>query len=114
MKSIPVSAAASVLLLVTGCSPARPSAEFTRKVSLADHIIVTNRALHVTRTLTGDDFRAITMAVTNAVEDKHNYDSIWDCEIQFFSGTNLLTTVNLAYRTFFAGSNHYVDSSGVL
>ena len=75
---------------------------------------MTNDSLHATRTLTGKDFRDVSTAVTNAIADKHNYDSIWDCEVQFFAGTNLLTTIHLAYRTFFAGSNQYLDSSGVL
>jgi hypothetical protein len=102
------------LLLICGCSPARPPAEFTHQISQADRVIVTNRYRPVNFTVTGDEFRGVSTAVTNATHDKNCYTAIFDWDVQFYAGTNLLTVIHLQDRAFWAGSNQYSDSSGVL
>jgi len=104
------------LLLEMGCSPppSRPPAGLTKQIALADRIIVTNRYLAFSMTVTGKDFEDVSSAVTNAIEDKHHYDAIFDMDIQFYAGSNFLTVIHLQDRAFLAGSNQYSDSSGVL
>ena len=64
--------------------------------------------------VTGQDLRAVSAAVTNAIEDKNCYKAVFDWHIQFYSGSNFLTVIHLQDRTFWAGSNQFSDSSGVL
>jgi len=65
-------------------------------------------------TVTDQDLRDVSTAVTNAIEDKNCYLAVFDWDIQFYAGSNFLTAIHLQDRAFWAGSNQYSDSSGVL
>jgi hypothetical protein len=73
-----------------GCSPppSRPPAGLTKQIALADRIIVTNRYLAFSMNVTGKDFKNVSSAVTNAIEDKHHYQAIFDMDIQFYAGAS--------------------------
>jgi hypothetical protein len=114
MSAAPILSAGLLSLLAMGCSRSHPSAEFTHQVSLADRILVTNRYRPVTMTVTGQDLQDVSAAVTNAMRDKNCYSAVFDWDIQFYTGSNFLTAIHLQDRAFWAGSNQYSDSSGVL
>jgi len=106
---------ASLVLLVTACSPPQPRAEFQKQVTLADRIVVTNRYRPVTMTVTGSDFQDVSRAVINATEAKgYVIMATFDWDIQFYAGSNFITVIHLQDRSFLVGTNQYSDSSGVL
>lgn len=104
----------SVFTGACGCSPERPPADFIQQVSQADHVVVTNLYLPVTFTITGEEFRQLSTAITNATRDKNNYSAVFDWQVQFYKGTNHLTDIHLQDRAFVMPGLQYSDGSGVL
>jgi hypothetical protein len=102
------------LTAVCGCSPERPPADFVQQVSQADRVVVTNLYRRVFFTLSGDELRRLSVAVTNATRDKNHYAAVFDWELQFYAQTNISTVVHLQDRAFITKAGQYRDDSGVL
>ena len=81
----------------------------------ADRLTATNRYREsVSITLAGPDAVRIAKAVASSTEDPTPYADVKDCEIQFYTGTNLCRVIYVQDRVFLLGATQYSDSSGVL
>lgn len=104
--------------LFVGSSPTN----LARLVASADRIVITNRFGPVEPRYRGVSFSIsrsgvskIVAAVSSAERLPGMSDSLWDLQMQFFSGgTNRLAVVNFQGRNFLAEKGEYVDKSGVL
>jgi len=103
-----------LLIAVCGCSPERPPADFVLQVSQADRVVVTNLYRPVFFTVSGEELRRLSAAVTNAIRDKNDYDAIFAWQAQFYARTNLLTVIHLQDRAFLTKGGQYIDHSGAL
>jgi hypothetical protein len=103
----------SIALLggLTACSRSHPPTV----PHAADRLIATNRYREsVNITLAGADAVRIAEAVASSTEDPTPYADIKDCEIRFYSGTNLFRVIYVQDRVFSLGATQYSDSSGVV
>jgi hypothetical protein len=67
--------------------------------------------------INGEEATRIAKAAAAAASkhDKHAAAAIFDMELQFYSGTNLLSTIHLQDKSFVAeGRGQFSDDSGVL
>lgn len=103
-------------LILGSCKrpPEPPPVSFVQLISRADRATVTNLYLPVRFTLTENELRRLSTAVTNAVRDRSHYDAMFDWEVVFCQGTNALTVIHFQDRAFLAVGAQYSDNSGTL
>lgn len=100
-----------LLAVLYGCSRAHPPGTFTQ----VDRLVATNRfRASIGVTITGPEAKRVASAVASSTPDDTPYLSIMDCQIQFYGGTNLQSTVYVQGRIFVLGETQYSDLSGVL
>jgi hypothetical protein len=103
----------SLLLLIAGlcgCSDRCPL-----QLAQADRMVITNAIYpHFNCTIKGDEVKKVSKAVMAAKRDGKLYSAIFDMDVQFYSGTNCLETIGLAFNLFRTASGQYRDDTGEL
>lgn len=105
---------ASVLIVggLLGCSQQR--GKTVRQISAADTVMLTNSLLGSGRFISADETKRLIKVVAAGKRDRNNYPAIFDGEMKFYSGTNLLAVVRFQDRIFRCGDEQYTDESGAL
>src|SRR5258705_6030751 len=104
-------ASLALLFLVVGCSQ-RPTS-LARDIAAANFIVCTNRYERYGFSVSGEEVRKIVGAVSSAQRDRRRYPATFSWELDFYSGTNLLTAIRLQDRAFQTKNGQYSDDSGV-
>lgn len=108
-------------VLLTGCKHA-PS-NFARRIARADRIVIIYRFPHgppplssFSLSVTGGKVHEIVHAISSAkrLGVAPVTLSIWEWELRFYSGTNLLATVDFQGDVFLVENSEYYDDSGML
>ena len=95
-----------------GCSQQR---ERTVQLSAsADRITATNKSLGSRFSIAADEAKRVVRAIAAAKRDRNHYPAIFDGEIQFYAGTNLLTAIRFQDQILRCDSEQYSDDSGIL
>jgi hypothetical protein len=102
-----------------GCSVATQTPEkFSQLLSSADQLVVTNRYYAFGATITGTNVNSLITAIKSAKMKKWGADMDWGspsvCNLEFYAGTNCLTSIPLDYGVFKLDGVEYSDGSGVL
>jgi hypothetical protein len=106
-----------VIFLLCGCSDAtQPPARFSRQISSADRLEVTNRHYALGKTITGADVRRLTTAMQSAKKKTWGARMDWNSprswDVEFFAGTNRLAVIPLCYGVFKLERAEYSDGTG--
>ncbi|HZL14005.1 MAG TPA: hypothetical protein VFC85_07655 [Verrucomicrobiae bacterium] len=111
----------SILLAfaLCGCSVStRPSAKFSRQISSADRLLVTNHYYAFGATVTGTNVSNLITAIKLARTKRWGTDLDWGdpfvCNLVFYAGTNQLASIPTVYGVFNLDGVEYSDVSGVL
>src|SRR5437870_13743314 len=85
-----------LLLMIAGaCGCSANPAKLARRIAGADQIVATNSGTGAVLSIRGDAVRPIIRAVSCAKRDRNNYAAVFDWQIRFYSGTNLLDIIRL-------------------
>jgi hypothetical protein len=108
-----------VIFVLCGCSDAtQPPARFSRRLSSADRLEVTNRHYAFGKTITGADISSLTTAIKSAKKKTWGARMDWNSprswEVEFFAGTNRLAVIPVCYGVFKLESAEYSDGSGLV
>jgi hypothetical protein len=104
-----------LMFVLCGCSkPTHPSAEFSQRISEADHVVVTNRYLAFGSTISGAEIGSLAKAVASAQRMTLGADTDCDWDADFFSGTNRVAVIHLHDSVIMLDGIQYRDGSGVM
>lgn len=102
-----------------GCSVAtRTPAKFSRQLSSADRLVITNRYYAIGATITGTNVSSVITAIKSSRTKKWGAGLDWGnpfvCNLEFYAGTNHLASIPTEYGVFNLDGVEYSDGSGVL
>lgn len=95
-----------------GCSQQR--GKTVRQITAADAVMLTNSLLGSGHSIPADETKRLINVVAAGKRDRNHYPAIFDGEMKFYSGTNLLAAVRFQDRIFRCGDEQYTDESGTL
>ena len=108
-----------LMFALCGCSDAtHPPAEFSQRLSTADHVVVTNRFYALESTITGAEVSNLAKAAKSAKKKTWGANmnwtdhNVWDAE--FYAGTNELAVIPMVHDVFKLKNVEYNDGTGVL
>jgi hypothetical protein len=105
--------------VLCGCSVATQiPATSWQQMSSADLIVITNRAYAVGATITGTNLSSLITAIKSSKAKKLGAGLDWGspsvCTLEFYAGTNHLTSFPTEHGVFNLDGVEYFDSLGVL
>ena len=101
-----------MVFALCGCSkPSHPPAV----ISTADRVVVvTNRYHTLELTVSRDEAGGLSRAVAQSKQDRLPASAIFDRDLEFCAGTNILAVIHLQGQVFMLGDTEYSDDTGVL
>lgn len=98
-------------LWVCGCSSQKTLA---KRLEGADRVVVTNNFDGLSVSITGEEVSKLVQAIAASKKESHHITATPGHRLEFFKGTEHLTTVTTSYQVFWVKQMPYVDTTETL
>lgn len=85
-----------------------------RNIAKAEYAVVSSRSSAALIFVAGEELRSLVRVLSAATRDRESYPATFSSRIEFYRGTNLLSTIHFQHDLFWTGKEQYREHSELL